>query len=103
MGDQNKDEITLEVLQNIHEDVYHYEYIIIGTGWFLILIGVLIILLEILTVVYHNKITIWATGFILIILGLLLLYIGRIIKRSKYRELKDLKYTLKSYLNRKHI
>ena len=83
-------------MQNINEDEYNYEYIIIGSGWFLIILGIIIMLFGIFVIISRNSIA----AFILVILGLLMFQIGRILKKSKYGELTEFKYTLKALLNR---
>jgi hypothetical protein len=88
-----------EMMQNINEDGYFYEYLIIGSGWFLIILGIIIILFGIFVIISRNSFT----AIILIIIGLLLFQIGRILKKSKYKELTEFKYTLKAILNRKQI
>jgi membrane-bound ClpP family serine protease len=88
-----------KMTHNINNDGYYYEYIIIGSGWFLIILGIITILFGIFVIISHNGIT----AIILIILGLILFQIGRILKKSKYREFTEFKYTVKALLNRKQI
>lgn len=99
MREQDDYGTSSEMIQNINEDDYNYEYITIGSGWLLIILGILIILFGAFVIIVRNSIT----AIILIILGLLLFQIGRILKKSKYKELTEFKYTLKALLNRKQI
>ena len=99
MREQDDYGMPSEMIQNINKDSYYYEYIIIGSGWFLIILGIITILFGVFVIISRNGVT----AIILIILGLILFQIERILKNSKYRELTEFKYTLKAFLNRKHI
>ena len=99
---QNKEEMPYEVNQTNLKDEFDYEYIIIGFGWFLLIIGIITVLLGLYIAIYVNDIPKLILGFVLIILGLVLFQIGRLLKRSKYKEVEDFKYTLKSILSKRH-
>ena len=86
---------------SVSKDEYQYEYIIVGLGWILIIIGILAIILGILTLINLDRIIDLLTVYVLIIIGFIFFQIGRILKRSKYKEIDDVKYTMKSIINRK--
>lgn len=98
---QNQEEMAYEMNSTITKDEFDYEYIIIGFGWFLLIIGILTVLLGLYIAMNVSDIPKLILGFIIIILGLVLFQVGRILKRSKFKEIEDAKYTLKSIFSRR--